>query len=1007
MTDDNRNANHSGGQVRQGQDPLLELTRLFNLDFNANGNKPATSAQSHSSDDHPQSGGPDDADLSFLESSPQPQSPQNDLSAPDNSASVPQNIDDNLDFLPNDVEQQPISQRPEPELPFNELYDLPSFTPRARSSAAPVETPAGFENEQPNTSSAVPMGNEPFFSGGEQSQHYNSGQNQRLPDDFNFIPEQSQPTPLSQNVDSSFSASPSPQRDIPTQSDSSYSTVSSPVMQQHASSDITSSSVQGKAETQPQYSAFDEMQFDSELEKLLVNAPLEDDIETGASSHSNSIDTDVLAQHNPSRYADNEANLVNQSPVFNPALHDSNSASQSNTNLAAREPRNANVGYAQHTRNNAEPLPYTPPVNHQTTEDNDFLNADHSGEDHNFFTGQQTENISGTNQAAQPVTKPLEDNTVDPFGLEDLSAEENVIVNPPVYSNNSGGNFQANAFNASDDYSATLPIEGQEIKQQAQSDTAFQQEYSQVPPQAQMEQPISTEYNNKDNAYETSPGGEVTDGQNGHDQNVDLPPDVNTFKFADEIVETTEPVDVPEIPYPAEETVQKGDALENEYADVFSVGNNQQTTNKLAEQDDFFADAYAQSGYNLKQKQSENNAAEPQYQSDDSYNTYENNEQNVSTENMTLADVPSRRKTRSLARKLTMGGIALFIVVGGGYAATKYFMPSQENAASTVIHADNEPFKVPAEQQNTNTDTQNNQEVYNHANGADDAEKNNQDKLVDHSETPEDLTALNETPEGAESYADPSNVEDAIAAASNQTVPTREVQSVIVNPDGTISPSKSSHADAATNNADAQNRTSQEANATQTAPNKPSTNAKTRSEENSSTTNSELEKIINDDAQNHEENKNSSVETASNTQNSMNGINSVKTPTVKQQAQPVQTAEVASQSPLNLASKTAPSETAAPQAKNDRSSPMASVGAGGYYVQIASQPTRESAVESLNKAKSSFGSFIGSLPLSIEPTAIPGKGTYYRVRVQVGPRDNAISLCERIKSKNGNCFVGK
>lgn len=1005
MTDDNRNANHSGGQARQGQDPLLELTRLFNLDFNANGNNPAPSARSHSSNDRSQLGGADDTDLSFLEPSPHPQSPKNGLSASDNSASAPQNIDNNRGFLPNDVEQQSVSQRPEPELPFNELYDVPSFTPQARSSAAPIETPSGFENERPNTSSAVPIENEPFFSEDEQRQHYNNGQNQPLPDDFNFIPEQSQPTSQSRNVDPSFSAGLSPQRDILTRSDSSYSPVSSPVMQQHASSDFTSSSVQGKAEAQPQYSAFDEMQFDSELEKLLVNAPLEDDIETGDPTHSNSIDTNILAQHNPSRYADNEANLVNQSPAFNPALQDSNSTSQLNTNLTAREARNANVGYVQHTGNNAEPLPYTPPVSHQTTENNDFLNADHSGEDQNFFTGQQTENISGTNRAAQPVTKPLEDNTLDPFGLEDLSTEENVIVNPPVYSNNSDGNFQSNNFNTTKDFTASSPIEEQEIESPDRLHVTFQQEYVQMPPKVQIRQSIPTKYTDEDNTYETFYSKEVTDGQNGYDQNVNLPPDVNTFKFADEIVETTEPVDVPEIPYPAEETVQKGDALENEYADVFSVGNNQETTNKLAEQDEFFADAYAQSGYNLKQNQSDNNAAEPQYQSDGSYNAYENNGQNVSTENMTIADVPSRHKPKSLVRKFTMGGLALFIVVGGGYAATKYFMPSHENATSTVIHADNEPFKVPAEQKNTNTDTQNNQEVYNHANGADDAGKNNQDKLVDHSETPEDLTALNDTSGGAESYADPSNVEDAIAAASNQTVPTREVQSVIVNPDGTISPSKASHSDDMTNNNDAEKKKAEKVNAAQDAVNTGSKNANAHSEaKDASTDESELVKIINDDALTNGESKNNSADSVDIAHDNFSGRNSVKVPQKKQQAQPVQTADL-NAVPTSLSSTTSMPETKT--IKSNSNAPMASVGAGGYYVQIASQPTRESAVDSLNKAKSSFGSFIGSLPLSIEPTAIPGKGTYYRVRVQVGPRDNAISLCEQIKSKNGNCFVGK
>ena len=84
-----------------------------------------------------------------------------------------------------------------------------------------------------------------------------------------------------------------------------------------------------------------------------------------------------------------------------------------------------------------------------------------------------------------------------------------------------------------------------------------------------------------------------------------------------------------------------------------------------------------------------------------------------------------------------------------------------------------------------------------------------------------------------------------------------------------------------------------------------------------------------------------------------------------------------------------------------------SVGAGGYYVQIASQPTQESATAAMNKAKKQYGALFGSLPVNIQSAAIPGKGTYYRVRVQVGSRDSAINLCNRMKSQNGSCFVGK
>lgn len=1035
MTDDNRNASHPEGQARQGRDPLLELTRLFNLDFNADGNSPAHSATSQNANNRPQSGGPDDVDLSFLENTPQEQSTlentrqeqttQNAGYQPADSVSEPQNSDSDLDFLPNDVQSQSTPRAQEPSLPFNELYDLPSFTPQARSSGTPVETPPGFENEQLDTSPNIPIGDEPDFPVDAVNQNYNIAQHEQIPEDFNFVPEQNETAPQAQNITAS-PVTPSNQRSNFTEAAPHNSAVlTEPV--HYAHSDQSSLPTQEIAPEQ-QYPAFDEMLFDKELENLLVNSPLAGDDETNAPLHgrenftpTNSNKNAHPQQQQANQYAVNAPSFVDQPQAFNPATPAYNQTSQSNPNMVAQAADSANFGYADQTRNNSAPLPYSPPVSRQTGDDLDFLNGnDPLTDDDVYPNSQQPENSPDANRAPEPaaVATPSTGNTADPFGLEDLSTEENVIVNPPVYPNDLDRNGQSNSYETTEDNSAALPVEAQEFEQQLKPDVHSQQDlqqnYVQTPQTEPIEQSVPPEHHN-DYAYDTSFDTQnEANGQNATGQNANVPPDVDTYKFADEIVETTEPVDVPEIPYPTEETTQKGDALENEYADVFSVGNKQQAANNPTEQDEFFADAYAQSGYKLKQNQSQsvddNNGVKSDYEIDDPYNAYADNGQTVLTENAALADLQNQQRPKSLARKLMFGGFALFIVLGGGYAAIKYFMPSQENGTSTVIHADNEPFKVPAEQKDTNSDTQNNQEVYNHASGADDAVKDNQDKLVDRSENPEDLTALNNTPEGVDSYTDPSNVEDAIAAASNQSVPTREVQSVVVNPDGTISPSastiKSPNTDNIENGNGSQMKPVEEANASQNAATKTSTNANTQSEANTSTADSELTKIINDDAQTNAEKENSLSAAAATNQNSMNGLNSVTTPTVKQQAQPVQTADVPLQKPANLPSKTATPETTN-NPKSETPAPMASVGAGGYYVQIASQPTRESAVASLNNAKSSLGALLGSLPLSIEPASIPGKGTYYRVRVQVGPRDNAISLCERIKSKKGNCFVGK
>jgi hypothetical protein len=38
---------------------------------------------------------------------------------------------------------------------------------------------------------------------------------------------------------------------------------------------------------------------------------------------------------------------------------------------------------------------------------------------------------------------------------------------------------------------------------------------------------------------------------------------------------------------------------------------------------------------------------------------------------------------------------------------------------------------------------------------------------------------------------------------------------------------------------------------------------------------------------------------------------------------------------------------------------------------------------------------------------IAGKGTFWRVRVPAGSRNEAVKLCESYKSAGGSCFVSK
>lgn len=80
---------------------------------------------------------------------------------------------------------------------------------------------------------------------------------------------------------------------------------------------------------------------------------------------------------------------------------------------------------------------------------------------------------------------------------------------------------------------------------------------------------------------------------------------------------------------------------------------------------------------------------------------------------------------------------------------------------------------------------------------------------------------------------------------------------------------------------------------------------------------------------------------------------------------------------------------------------------GGYVVQIASQPSEESARATYENLVARFQSIIGGRPAQIQAAQIPDRGTFYRVRIAGGTRDEAVSLCDRYQAAGGSCFVAR
>ncbi|MVA79645.1 hypothetical protein GOZ89_09465 [Agrobacterium vitis] len=112
-------------------------------------------------------------------------------------------------------------------------------------------------------------------------------------------------------------------------------------------------------------------------------------------------------------------------------------------------------------------------------------------------------------------------------------------------------------------------------------------------------------------------------------------------------------------------------------------------------------------------------------------------------------------------------------------------------------------------------------------------------------------------------------------------------------------------------------------------------------------------------------------------------------------AAPVQTAAAAAKSPTPAATPVSASPASASTAASS----------GGYLVQISSLPSEADAQKSYKNLSAKFGSVIGGRGVDIKAADIPGKGTYYRVRIPAGSKDEAVSLCERYRGAGGNCMV--
>lgn len=435
-----------------------------------------------------------------------------------------------------------------------------------------------------------------------------------------------------------------------------------------------------------------------------------------------------------------------------------------------------------------------------------------------------------------------------------------------------------------------------------------------------------------------------------------LPPDVETYQFDDTPVEKTEPFDIPTVHYEEEEKPYS-DPFEQEFEDVFNAGTSMLDDSSDESEDEFFKSAIDKknrhTGYESvpplpgsAEAQSSNwNTApiEDNYYPDRSDDWDEHHGSKVYYDDMDDSSSPIKKIG-------TLAGLcaAALLLLGGGYY---YFTGSSAPENTVTIHADNTPVRVSPNSQSVPEDT---------TESASSTTKPHstpqQSELVDSSETPQNLNAAS-TPSNTSS----NNVEAALNAGSNNSVPTNVTIAVVVKPDGTFAT-------------------------------EPVGGPQVTQSPSSSTppvTIPEVEQSPSINGQNISSNEAAATLRDRFVINPAVLASAIQFPNTAPVGAPV-------------------TEPFQQQQTNNQTQPSAAPSeAGNFYVQISSQPNEDLAQAALNSARSRFASIIGGRQLEIQRADIPGKGIYYRVRIAAGSRESATNLCQTLQSAGGSCFISR
>lgn len=393
-----------------------------------------------------------------------------------------------------------------------------------------------------------------------------------------------------------------------------------------------------------------------------------------------------------------------------------------------------------------------------------------------------------------------------------------------------------------------------------------------------------------------------------------------------------------------------------------------------------------------------------------------------------MAEARSSSPRRGMLIAAIVGGVAL---VGGVGAFALSFGGSGDDVP-VIVKADDQPIKVkPANPGGTTVPNQDNK-VYDTVAGADATAAPQQEKLVTTTEEPIDVTPQEE-PDAEAALADggPALDEGADIEASSEeaaqgkgedrisqivaenagdtdaeitAVAPRKVRTLVVKPDGTLMPREEPVAEAAPVEAAAETQAEApvEQEMAAAAPAEDMTQPVTE-EAAPAYTPPAAEKPV--QVKKRQAAKAAPAPAAEETVASAEPTpalapaqTSGEITSAMPEVVPIAPQRPAEQ-PVDVVGEVKPDQVAAVSGASTRN--------GSWAMQIASQPSEAAAQSSYQDLARRYGGVLAGHEVNIVKAEIAGKGTFWRVRVPAGSRNEAVSLCENYKAAGGNCFVSR